>query len=108
MEIKEFAVITAGGKQYKVAVGDIVKIEKLDGEYKEGDKIVFDSVLLFDNGKDTSVGTPNVAGKKVEGLFQKNGRAKKIDVVKYKAKSRYYKRRGHRQPFTQVKISAIK
>lgn len=105
---KEFAVIFTGGKQYKVAVGDILKIEKIEGEYKTGDKIIFDKVLLVDNGTDTTLGNPYIAGAKVESLFQKAGRNKTVEVVKYKQKSRYLKRNGHRQPFVEVKISSIK
>lgn len=108
IESKEFAVIFTGGKQYKVSVGDIIKIEKLEGEYKAGDKIIFDKVLLVDNGKDTTIGTPYIDGATVESLFQREGRAKKIEVVKYKQKSRYLKKNGHRQPFIEIKISSIK
>ncbi len=105
---KEFAVILTGGKQYKVAVGDILKVEKLDGEYKLGDKVVFDKVLLVDNGTDTTIGTPYITNATVESLFQKLGKHKTVKVVKYKQKSRYLKKNGHRQPFTEVKISSIK
>ena len=104
----EFAVIFTGGKQYKVAVGDVLKIEKLDGEYTLGDKIVFDKVLLVDNGVDTTIGAPYIKGASVESLFQKAGKGKTVKVVKYKQKSRYIKRNGHRQPYIEVKISAIK
>jgi large subunit ribosomal protein L21 len=107
-ENKEFAVIFTGGKQYKVAVGDVLKVEKLDGEFAAGDKIIFDKVLLVDNGVDTTIGTPYIVGAKVESLFQKAGKAKTVMVVKYKQKSRYLKKNGHRQPFVEVKISAIK
>lgn len=107
-ESKEFAVIFTGGKQYKVAIGDILKIEKLDGEFQVGDKIVFDKVLLVDNGVDTTIGNPYITGAKVESLFQRAGKNKTIIVVKYKQKSRYLKKNGHRQPFIEVKISAIK
>jgi large subunit ribosomal protein L21 len=106
-EATEFAVIETGGKQYKVAVGDVLKVEKLDGEFTLGDKIVFDKVLLVDNGKDTTIGSPYITGAKVESLFQKAGKAKTVMVIKYKQKSRYLKRNGHRQPFIEVKISAI-
>jgi large subunit ribosomal protein L21 len=105
---KEFAVICTGGKQYKVAVGDILKIEKLSGNFNTGDKIVFDKVILVDNGVDTTIGSPYISNAKVESLFQSHGRGKTVKVVKYKQKSRYLKRNGHRQPFTEVKISAIK
>jgi len=104
----EFAVIETGGKQYKVAVGDVLKIEKLEGEFTIGDKIVFDKVLLVDNGEDTTIGSPYITEAKVESLFQKSGRGKTVKVVKFKQKSRYLKRNGHRQPFIEVKISAIK
>jgi len=115
MEIMEFAVIKTGGKQYKVSVGDTVRIEKLTppqagqvGEYKKGDQITFDKVLLVDNGKDTTIGTPFIAGAKVEAELVEIGRTKKILVVKYKPKSRYLVRQGHRQHFFKVKILAIK
>ena len=104
----EFAVIETGGKQYKVSVGDLLKIEKLDGEFSLGDKIVFDKVLLVDNGTDTTIGSPYIKSAKVESLFQKIGKGKTVNVVKYKQKSRYFKKNGHRQPFIEVKISAIK
>lgn len=104
----EFAVIMTGGKQYKVRVGDIIKVEKLSGEHSPGDKIVFDQVLLVDNGLDTTLGAPFISGAKVESIYQREGKAKKVKVVKYKAKSRYLKKNGHRQIFTEVKISAIK
>lgn len=107
-ESKEFAVIFTGGKQYKVAVGDVLKIEKLEGDYALGDKIIFDKVLLVDNGIDTTIGMPYIKNATVESLFQKLGKAKTVSVVKYKQKSRYLKRNGHRQPFMEVKISAIK
>lgn len=107
-ESKEFAVIFTGGKQYKVAVGDVLKIEKIDGDFKIGDKVIFDKILLVDNGTDTTIGSPYITGATVESLFQKLGKHKTVSVVKYKQKSRYLKKNGHRQPFIEVKISAIK
>ena len=104
----EFAIIATGGKQYPVSVGDVIRVETLAGEYKKGDKVVFNEVLLVDNGKDTTIGTPYIDGAKVEGIFQEAGRSKKVIVVKYKAKSKYHKKNGHRQPYSEVKISAIK
>lgn len=104
----EFAVIKTGGKQYKVSVGESLNIEKITGEFKEGDKITFDKVLLVDDGKDTTtIGTPYINGAKVEAVLEKIGKAKKVTVIKYKQKSRYYKKNGHRQPFFKVKIAAI-
>jgi large subunit ribosomal protein L21 len=104
----EFAVIHTGGKQYKVAVGQKIKIEKLKGPFEKGDKITFDNVILTESGKATNLGTPYVAGAQVEALFEREGKAKKVIVMKYKAKSRYFKKNGHKQPFVEVKISAIK
>lgn len=104
----EFAVILTGGKQYQVSTGDTLKIEKITGNFKEGDKVVFDKVLLVDNGKDTTIGTPYISGAKVEAILEEIGKNKKIEVMKYKAKSRYLKRRGHRQPYFKVKIESIK
>lgn len=103
----EFAVIKTGGKQYVVAKGDVVTIEKLPEQVKKGDSVTFSDILLVDNGKDTSIGTPTISGASVTGTVETVGRAKKIDVVKYKAKSRYLKRRGHRQPYVKVKIDKI-
>ncbi len=104
----EFAVIHTGGKQYKVSKGDVVKIEKIKGDFKVGDKIVFDKVLLVEDGKDTKIGTPYIATGKVEATLEEVGRNKTVEVVKYKQKSRYFKKNGHRQPWFKVKISAIK
>ncbi len=104
----EFAVIQTGGKQYKVAVGDVVKIEKIVGDYKEGDKVVFDKVLLVDNGTDTTIGTPYISGAKVTASITKIGRLAKVNVIKYKQKSKYFKKNGHRQPYFEVKIEGVK
>lgn len=107
----ELAVIKTGGKQYVVSPGALVTIEKLGRgaatqDIKKGDTITFDEVLMHDNGT-LSLGTPTVSGKTVTGTVQSVGRAKKIEVVKYKAKSNYFKRRGHRQPEIRVKIDKI-
>ena len=104
----EFAVIKTGGKQYKVEEGNFVSIEKIKGEYKKGDKISFDKVLLVDDGKDTTIGTPYIAGAKVDAEITEIGRERTILVMKYKQKSRYLRRNGHRQPYFQVKITSIK
>lgn len=111
VEKSEFAVINTGGKQYKVSAGSFVSIEKINTEgveYKKGDKISFDKVLLVDDGTNTTIGTPFISGAVVEAEIIEIGRARKILVVKYKQKSRYLKRNGHRQPFFQVKIISIK
>ena len=104
----EFAIIHTGGKQYKVSKGDTVKIEKIKGDLKVGDKVVFDKVLLVQDTKDTTIGTPYITSAKVEGTLSEIGRNKTIDVIKYKQKSRYFKKNGHRQPWFKVTISAIK
>lgn len=111
MTKEEFAVIATGGKQYKVSEGSLVSIEKIKAkgiEYKKGDKISFDKVLLVDDGKDTTIGTPYIKGAKVDAEIAEIGRSRKVMVVKYKQKSRYLKRNGHRQPFFKVKITSIK
>ena len=108
MNKEEFAVIFTGGKQYKVSEGGLVSIEKIIGEYKKGDKLSFDKVLLVDDGKDTTIGTPYIKGAKVDAEIVEIGRSRKVMVVKYKQKSRYLKRNGHRQPFFKVKITSIK
>ena len=112
-----FAVIQTGGKQYQVKKGDVLKIEKLSTETKAGEmpvvheagaKVVFDKVLLTDDGAKTTVGAPYIAGGKVTALVVVPvAKGKKVLVVKYMAKSRYYKKNGHRQPFTEVKIESI-
>ena len=102
-----FAVLATGGKQYLVRVGDTITIEKMAGEFKAGDTIKFDQVLLSDDGSATKIGAPMISGSVVTAEFVSAGRAKKIDVIKYQPKSRYYKKRGHRQPFAKVKITAI-
>ena len=104
----EFAVIKTGGKQYKVSVGDSIKVEKITGEFKEGDKITFDQVLLVDNGQDTTIGTPTINGAEVEATLEEIGRAQKVTVIHYKQMSRYFKKNGHRQPYFKVKIDSIK
>jgi large subunit ribosomal protein L21 len=104
----EFAVIQTGGKQYKVSKDGLLSIEKITGEYKVGDKISFDKVLLVDDGKDTTIGTPYIPAAKVNAEIVEIGRSRKVLVMKYKQKSRYLRRNGHRQPFFKVKILAIK
>jgi len=102
-----FAVIATGGKQYVVHEGDFLNVEKLSGEHKEGAKIEFPEVLLVDTGTSTKVGEPTVSGAKVVAEFVKEGRDTKISVIRFRSKSRYFKNRGHRQPYTRVKITKI-
>jgi len=102
-----FAVIETGGKQYKIHEGEYFRIEKLGDGMKAGDKIKFDKVLLIDDGKTTKIGNPYIAGKTVEAVLEEEGRAKKVTVIRYKSKSRYFRKKGHRQPYMQVRISKI-
>ena len=99
-----YAVIATGGKQYKVSEGDIIRVEKLGAEADE--KVTFDNVLLVSDS-DVKVGNPTVAGANVEATVLSNGRAKKVIVYKYKRKSGYHKKNGHRQAYTEVKIDKI-
>ncbi|MBL7142532.1 MAG: 50S ribosomal protein L21 [Candidatus Pacebacteria bacterium] len=99
------AVIKTGGKQYIVAPGQKIKIEKI--EKKEGSEIAFSDVLLLEKNKKVEIGMPRVKGVKVLGKILKHGKAKKVIVFKYKAKKRYKVKKGHRQPFTEVEITQI-
>ena len=111
-----YAVFATGGKQYRVSEGDLVKIEKLplstssgQAGWKEGDELTFDHVLLVDDGaSETTIGTTFIAGATVTATLNKIARYKTIDVIKYKQKSRYFKKYGHRQPYFEVKIDSIK
>ncbi len=101
-----FSVIETGGKQYKVSVGDTIKVEKLEGE--DGAKISFDNVLLVSSDKNTKIGEPYLDGVKVSGEILKQGRGKKVISLRYKPKKRVRVKRGHKQYFTEVKITDIK
>ena len=100
------AVIQTGGKQYIVKEGTILKVEKLPGE--KGGAVVFDRVMLMgDEGGEVKVGTPTVAGAKVEAVIEEQGRADKVVVIKYKRKVRYKRKVGHRQYFTKLRIEKL-
>ena len=99
-----FAIFVTGGKQYKVAEGDVIFVEKLG--LAEGEKVTFDKVLCV-NGETLSVGTPYVEGATVVANVLKNGKSKKIDVIKYKAKKNEKKKIGHRQDYTKIQIVKI-
>ena len=100
-----FAVIETGGKQYKVNEGDVIFVEKLDAA--EGDKIVFDKVLVVATEDGLKTGKPTVEGATVSANVVKNGKAKKIYVMTYKSKKNEKKKIGHRQPYTKVQIEKI-
>lgn len=101
----DFAIIKTGGKQYKVAAGDKLKVEKLSGE--PGDAVSFGEVLLASKGDAVSVGAPLVSGAKVEGKILRQARDAKKLVFRYHSKVRYRKTKGHRQHFTEVEIVKI-
>ncbi len=99
------AIIETGGKQYKVAEGDVVFIEKLD--LNAGDQIKFDHVLAILDGENATFGAPIVEGASVAASIVKNGKGKKVHIFKYNPKKGYRKRQGHRQPYTKVEIGKI-
>lgn len=101
-----YAVIKTGGKQYRVASGDKLHVEKLEGN--PGDSIKFDQVLLVGGGDDTKVGQPTVDGATVEAKILSQDRGKKIIVFKMKRRKNYRRRQGHRQPYTRIEITGIK
>ena len=99
-----FAIIAAGGKQYRVSQGDVIYIEKVDQE--DGSAIAFD-VLMAGEGSDVKVVTPVLEGAKVEGKVLAQVKGEKIIIGKYKSKKNYHRKAGHRQPYTKVEITAI-
>jgi len=99
------AIIKTGGKQYLVQPGDKIKIEKLEKE--EGKEIAFNHVLLVEKNRKLEIGTPFVSGAKVTAKVLSQGKGKKIIIMKYKPKTRYKKKQGHRQPYTEVEIKGI-
>jgi large subunit ribosomal protein L21 len=101
----DLAVIKTGGKQYLVYPGQKIKIEKI--EKKEGEEIFFDNVLLIKKGEKIEIGKPLIKGARVRGRIIKQGKGKKITVLKYKPKTRYKVKKGHRQPFSEVEILKI-
>ncbi len=99
------AVIVTGGKQYTVAEGDVLFIEKLNAE--ENATVTFEDVLAVLDGENSKIGAPVVEGAKVEAKVVKNGKGKKITILKYKPKKNEKKKMGHRQPYTKVEITKI-
>ncbi len=99
------AIIVTGGKQYTVSEGDTIYVEKLDAE--DNKSYTFDTVLAIIDGVATKIGSPNVKGAKVEAKVIKTGKAKKVNVLKFKAKKGYCRRQGHRQPYTKLQVLKI-
>ena len=102
----KFAVLKTGGKQYLVNEGKSIKIEKIIGEFKVGDKVTFDEILMTTDGESATVGKPTTGGK-VTAEIVAIDKHDKIDVIRYMPKSRWYKKNGHKQPYFEIKILSV-
>ena len=100
-----YAVFRTGGKQYRAAKGDVLRLEKIEAD--EGATVRFDDVLLIGEGSDIKVGTPHIAGSSVSGKVLRQGKTRKVPVVKFKRRQNYLRQGSHRQFFTEVEITAI-
>jgi len=100
-----YAVIKTGGKQYRVSPGDMLKVESIEAQI--GDTINFEEVMMIANGEDITVGAPTIASAKVAALVVAHGRAKKVEIIKFRRRKHHQKRTGHRQNYTQVQIQNI-
>ena len=100
-----YAIFESGGKQHKVVEGEVLRLEKLEGA--AGDKVSFDKVLLVNDGKNLNVGAPYVAGGKVTAEVVEQGRGEKVKIIKFRRRKHHDKQMGHRQSFTEVKITKI-
>lgn len=100
-----YAVIETGGKQYRVGEGDIINVEKLDA--KAGDTITIKEILVVEKDKETLIGDPYVKGASVKAEVLEQGKAEKVIIFKYKAKKDYRRKKGHRQPYTQLQIKSV-
>ena len=100
-----YAVISTGGKQYKLAQGDVCRIEKLDAE--EGASVEIDKVLMIADGDNINIGAPFVDGGKVTATVKSHGRAKKVEIMKFRRRKHHQKRTGHRQYYTEIEVTAI-
>ena len=100
-----YAVIKTGGKQYRVAQGDVIKVERLNGE--RGNSLTFDHVLMLGNSDETKIGAPLLEGASVKGTIVEQGRDRKLIVFKFRRRKNYIRKNGHRQYYTRVRIDAI-
>lgn len=103
----KIAIIETGGKQYLVTQDSVVSVEKINADERDGSKVSFTKVLLTDDGSATKVGAPYLDGATVAAEVIEDGRKQKVTVIKYKQKSRYFKKRGHKQPYTKVRITSL-
>ncbi len=101
-----YAVVKTGGKQYKVTEGEYLKVEKLEGN--EGDSIELDQVLMIADGDKLKIGSPMVDGGKVTATIKSHGRAKKVEIMKFRRRKHHQKRTGHRQYYTEIEVTGIK
>jgi len=102
----KYAIVQTGGKQYKVSEGDILKVEKIDGE--EGGLVSINDVLMVVDDQNIKIGQPNISGASVEGVIVSQAKAKKVIIFKSKRRKGYRKKQGHRQHYTSLKIKEIK
>jgi large subunit ribosomal protein L21 len=100
-----YAVISTGGKQYKLSQGDVCRVEKLDAE--EGASVDLDKVLMIADGDNINIGTPFVSGGKVTATIKSHGRAKKVEIMKFRRRKHHQKRTGHRQYYTEIEVTGI-
>jgi large subunit ribosomal protein L21 len=100
-----YAVIVTGGKQYRVAAGDTLRVEKLD--VAEGESVEFDKVLLVGEGADVRIGAPYLEGGSVTATVKSHGRSKKVEIVKFRRRKHHMKRMGHRQAYTELEVTGI-
>ncbi len=100
-----YAVVKTGGKQYKVAEGQYLKVEKLDGN--EGDTVELDQVLMIADGDKLKIGSPTVDGGKVTATIKSHGRHKKVEIMKFRRRKHHQKRTGHRQYYTEIEVTGI-
>ena len=100
-----YAVIQTGGKQYRVAQGSTLKVEKIEAD--EGASVELDKVLMIADGDDVKVGAPYLDGGKVTATIKAHGRGRKVKIIKFKRRKQHLKRQGHRQAFTEIEVTGI-
>jgi large subunit ribosomal protein L21 len=103
--LSDYAIVHTGGKQYRVAAGDVIRVETIRGD--EGDLVELEDVRMLCTGGDVTVGAPSVTGAKVTAQIVGAGRGEKVTVFRYKPKTRYRRKNGHRQPYTDLRITSI-